>query len=81
MADFWKRLVQALARDAERAEILRLRAELRDAVAALARVRAVPREPFEPNPDELGRAYIRGWQSAIAAIDAVLDYRQEEPRG
>ena len=41
--------------------------------AALARVRSIPRGPFQPNPDDVERAYIRGWQSAIAALDRALD--------
>lgn len=36
-------------------------------------VRAIPRKPHESEQQgELGRAYTRGWESVIAALDAAL---------
>jgi len=44
------------------------------AEAAIARVRAVPRLPHtSQQTGDLGRAYTRGWESVISAIDAALD--------
>lgn len=59
------RVLDSSIRETERAE----RAE-----AAIARVRAVPRLPHtSQQTGDLGRAYTRGWESVISAIDAALD--------
>lgn len=50
------------------------------AEAAIARVRAVPRLPHtSQQTGDLGRAYTRGWESVISAIDAALDQPKEQP--
>ena len=42
--------------------------------AAIERVRAIPRIPHHSQQTgELGRAYTRGWESVIAAIDTALN--------
>jgi hypothetical protein len=51
-----------------------IRVERDDARTALARVRAIPRLPHSSEQDGVqGRAYTRGWQSVIDALDRALD--------
>lgn len=48
------------------------------AEAAIARVRSIPRLPHSSQQTgELGRAYTRGWESVISAIDTALDEPKE----
>lgn len=55
-----------------------LRHQIRDLQTTLARVRAIPRLPhFSQQTGELGRAYTRGWESVIDAIDTALDQPKE----
>jgi hypothetical protein len=55
-----------------------LRGRAERAEAAIKRVRAIPRQPHSSQrASELGRAYTRGWESVISALDAALD--GEEP--
>lgn len=49
-----------------------------EAEAVIARVRAIPRLPHTSEQQgELGRAYTRGWQSVIDALDAALEQPEE----
>lgn len=51
-----------------------LAAMLVTAQDAIARVRAIPRLPHSSQQTgELGRAYTRGWESVINALDTALD--------
>lgn len=48
--------------------------------ATLERVRNIPRLPHHSEQaGELGRAYTRGWESVISALDAALDRTPEQP--
>lgn len=48
-------------------------------LAAIERVRRIPRLPHHSQQTgDLGRAYTRGWESVIAALDEALD-RKEQP--
>jgi hypothetical protein len=52
---------------------LKHRERAEQAEATLERVRAIPRQPHtSERVGDLGRAYTRGWESAIAALDAAL---------
>ncbi|MGI5274740.1 hypothetical protein ACQEUU_37285 [Nonomuraea sp. CA-218870] len=58
--------------DAQRLEIARLR-------AIVTRIIYIPREPHASEQEgELGRAYLRGWQSVRALIDKALLPEEEQ---
>lgn len=56
-----------------------LRDDHDDLTATVERVRGIPRLPHASQQiGELGRAYTRGWESVIAALDAALDQPKEQ---
>lgn len=55
-------------------------AERDEARAALERVRDIPRLPHASQQEgDLGRAYTRGWQSVVSAIDAAIAGHPVDP--
>lgn len=76
LADLCASKDDTIARIRDTAEVATVR--LKRAEAAIARVRAIPRLPHSSQQTgELGRAYTRGWESVISALDTALNQPKE----